>query len=44
MNPPMGDPVHKGSTKAFQQHDAKGRLGGFEQAGGHARTGNRGHQ
>jgi hypothetical protein len=29
---------------AFQEHDAKRRMGGFEQAGEHARTGNRGHQ
>ena len=44
MNPPRGgDPAHQGRTKAFQAHDAKGRLGGFAQTGNHARTGNRGH-
>ena len=32
------------TTATFQSHDAKGRMGGFEGAGEHARTGNRGHQ
>jgi hypothetical protein len=32
------------TTGAFQQHDAERRLGSFETAGEHARTGNRGHQ
>jgi len=36
--------MQKGQTKAFQQHDAARRLGSFEGAGNHARTGNRGHQ
>ena len=46
-NPP--NPRHRGqqplnATAAFQDHDARNRLGGFEQQGEHARTGNRGHQ
>jgi hypothetical protein len=47
INPPLGDGSHQASTgpdKAFQQHDAANRLGSFEGAGNHARTGNRGHQ
>jgi hypothetical protein len=37
---------HAGSrtVSGFQQHDARRRLGSFEGAGEHARTGNRGHQ
>jgi hypothetical protein len=31
-------------NEAFPQQDAKRRMGGFETAGEHARTGNRGHQ
>jgi hypothetical protein len=45
VNPPQGgklpDTQNIASDKA---HDAKGRQGGFEGAGRHARTGNRGHQ
>lgn len=37
-------PANTGDNKAFQQHDASGRLGDFEGTGNHARTGNRGHQ
>jgi hypothetical protein len=46
LNPP-GAGSHQASTgdnKAFQQHDLDRRLGDFEGAGNHARTGNRGHQ
>lgn len=32
----------EGQTPGFQEHDPKHRLGGFETAGEHARTGNRG--
>jgi hypothetical protein len=32
------------TVAGFQQHDAAGRLGSFEGAGEHARTGSRGHQ
>ena len=32
----------RGQTPGFQEHDPKGRMGGFETAGEHARTGNRG--
>jgi hypothetical protein len=46
MNPSFSG--HKGKkldmNEAFPQQDAKRRLGGFETAGEHARTGNRGHQ
>lgn len=44
--PPIagGHPANKGDNKAFQQQDASRRLGGFEGAGNHARTGNPGHQ
>jgi hypothetical protein len=31
-------------SNAFQQHDLNRRLGDYEGAGNHARTGNRGHQ
>jgi len=47
MNPPQGDGSHQQATntgKADQQQDPARRLGGFESAGEHARTGNRGHQ
>jgi hypothetical protein len=46
MNPSFSGNQHQGSNMrdSFQQHDAKRRMGGFEQAGEHARTGNRGHQ
>ena len=47
INPPAGDGSHQASTgdnNAFQQHDLNRRLGDFEGAGNHARTGNRGHQ
>ncbi len=46
MNPP-GEGTNQATTgdnNAFQQHDAANRLGSFEGAGNHARTGNRGHQ
>ena len=42
-----GGHQHAGSTGeggTFQSQDAARRLGGFETAGEHARTGNRGHQ
>lgn len=45
MNPPEGGPTRKPdkeSTKGFQEQDAARRLGNFETAGEHARTGNRG--
>jgi len=47
MNPPQGSngrQVPAGGNKTFQQHDPNRRLGSFEKAGGHARTGNRGHE
>jgi hypothetical protein len=45
MNPPAAGshPANTGDPKAFQQHDLARRMGGFEGAGNHARTGNRGH-
>jgi hypothetical protein len=39
-----GKPQTKRADSAFQQHDPANRLGSFEGAGEHARTGNRGHQ
>jgi len=36
--------ANTGDSNTFQQHDAANRLGGYEGAGNHARTGNRGHQ
>jgi hypothetical protein len=47
MNPSFsGSHQDAGSStlSGSQQHDAKRRLGSFEDAGEHARTGNRGHQ
>jgi len=47
MNPSSGGgtkQVHSNTKDAFQEQDAARRLGGFEGAGEHARTGNRGHQ
>ena len=47
LNPSFsGRGRHAGSSQGsgFQQHDAQRRLGSFEGAGEHARTGNRGHQ
>jgi hypothetical protein len=48
INPP-GDGHHQQPTgqtgdAAGQEHDEKRRIGGFEGAGEHARTGNPGHQ
>jgi hypothetical protein len=45
MNPSFSGNQHKKSNMkdSFQQHDGKRRMGGFETAGEHARTGNRGH-
>ncbi len=36
-------PPQNATKDQFQTQDAKRRLGGFEQKGEHARTGNRGH-
>jgi len=47
VNPPQrtrGSKAQSDLGSSFQQHDAKRRLGSFEGAGEHARTGNRGHQ
>jgi hypothetical protein len=47
MNPTLDRGSHQassGDNNAFQQHDRSRRLGGFEGAGNHARTGNRGHK
>ena len=46
MNPPRTGSRGRATTGkgGFQEKDIKGRLGGFEGAGEHARTGNRGHQ
>ncbi len=37
-------PDGAGGKPASQQNDAANRMGGFEGAGNHARTGNPGHQ
>lgn len=43
--PVVGEqPANTGDNNGFQQHDAARRLGDYEGAGNHARTGNRGHQ
>ena len=49
MNQPQGgEGSHQADTQSgaasFQQQDAERRLGGFEGAGEHARTGSKGHQ
>ena len=47
INPPQarGDAHARRNTGApFQQEDVKRRLGSFEGAGEHARTGSRGHE
>jgi hypothetical protein len=46
MNPSFSGNQHPEANlkDAFQEHNAKRRVGGFEQAGEHARTGNRGRQ
>jgi len=46
MNPPQGDPANQANKEgnATQEQDAKRRLGSFEGAGEHARTGNPGHE
>jgi hypothetical protein len=38
-----GHQANTGARKGFQNQDPKRRLGGFEGAGEHARTGNPGH-
>lgn len=46
-NPPGPHPhgeQNRNATSGFSDEDAKRRLGDFEGAGEHARTGNRGHQ
>jgi hypothetical protein len=40
-NPPAGGIKDATQGGSFQEHDAKRRLGSFESAGEHARTGNR---